>query len=156
MPRLLAMLAVFISAFVVLSAISKMARPPRPKDTWRNDDPKSRTGSFFKGSGADTGDSNAGDSNASNSNGGNSKTNRSGTDDSQKEIISSMPLSRAQSLRDALTGAPINTQQSVWQCAQCQTLYNNMSIQALLNDNHGRCIQCNHTERCLVVFTNDH
>ena len=140
MPRLLAMLAVFIGAFVVLSVIGKMARPPRPKDTWRSNNPQSRKGSFF---------------NASDTATGHSKNDAPKGEESSVEIISSMPLSRARSLRDALTGAPINTEQSVWQCSECQTLYNEASIQALLNDNHGRCIQCNHTQRCLVVFTNE-
>ena len=130
MPRLLAMLAMFIGAFAVLSVISKIARPPRPKDTWRNDGTTNRSRANPGADDADT--------------------------DTDTETISSMPLSRAQSLRDALTGSPIDTLQSVWQCTQCQTLYNNTSIQALVNDNHGRCVQCNHTQRCLVVFTTEH
>lgn len=131
MPRLLAMLAVFIGAFAVLSIIGKMGRQPRPKDTWRSADRTSRPDPY----------SNTADTNAN------------GLD---ANTISSMPLSRAKSLRDALTGAPIDTQQSIWQCTQCQTLYNNTSIEALLHDNDSRCIQCNHTQRCLVVFTKEH
>ena len=133
MPRLLAMLAMFIGAFVVLSVISKIARPPRPKDTWRNDGSSARSSAR-----------------SSAHPGANSRADQADT-----ETISSMPFSRAQSLRDALTGIAIDTEQSVWQCTQCQTLYNNTSIQALVKDNHGRCVQCNHTQRCLVVFTNE-
>lgn len=125
MPRLLMMIALFVGAFAVINIISRINRPPRPKDTWR---------------------SHSGSSNTS------SKPDRTSDD---VETISSMPLSRARSLRDALTGAPIDPQNKVWQCTQCQTVYNDVSIQALVKDNQGRCVQCNHSERCLVVFTSE-
>ena len=63
-----------------------------------------------------------------------------------------MPSGSTASLRDALTGAPIDEQAAVWRCLRCQSLYNEPSVRALAQDNGGKCVLCTSLHRSLVVF----
>jgi Tfp pilus assembly protein PilV len=66
--------------------------------------------------------------------------------------IVAMSAASAKNIRDGLTGMSINTQTRVWQCAQCQTLYHDQSIQALKQDHQGQCLNCGHAHFNLVAF----
>lgn len=76
-----------------------------------------------------------------------------GADTDSADEVFMMTRSAAAGLRDPLTGSPIDTDGRVWRCVRCQSLYNDSSISALANDNHGACVQCQGRQRCIVSFT---
>lgn len=64
-----------------------------------------------------------------------------------------MSKTEAKKRRDALTGNPIDPAARVWQCDQCESMYQEASAQAIERDSGGHCLQCGHTHRSLVAFT---
>jgi hypothetical protein len=73
----------------------------------------------------------------------------------QRPVMSLVGKRKAAQTRDALTGAPIDIEATVWQCQNCQSLYHHDSVQALVRDNQGQCTQCKATHRQQVVFIDD-
>ncbi len=76
-------------------------------------------------------------------------------DRSQRNVMSLVSKRKAAQMRDALTGAAINIDATVWQCQNCQSLYHDDSVKALERDNAGQCTQCKTTRRQQVVFIDD-
>jgi Tfp pilus assembly protein PilV len=136
MPRLIA-LVVLIVAFLGIAAIVKRAKrsAEQRKDTYR------------PSTNGQSGDSKT---NSNSSQDASGKSFKKPDDDS---VVSMISKTEAKSLRDALTGGPIDINKKTWQCSRCQSLYHDESIEALQHEHQGKCIQCGSTGKHAVTFT---
>jgi hypothetical protein len=135
LPRIIGLIVLVVAIFSVASAIKRLQSraEQRRKNTYRprEDSAQSRDAAAAK----------------SNQTTASRNTVRDATE------VALVSRREAQKLRDALTGLPIDTQQRVWQCSHCQSLYHETSVQALQQDSGGKCIQCQSTDRNLVAFS---
>jgi hypothetical protein len=53
-------------------------------------------------------------------------------------------------LRDAFTGGPLDADDELFRCAECQSFYSVASVRALAMDNGARCINCGSIHRIAV------
>jgi hypothetical protein len=110
-----------VSALVVGALAARVARPAAHRDAYR---PRRRAGPWRPtGEEADT----------------------NGTAKAAGEPAGTVHLATRAALaglRDALTSAPIDPDQPLLRCGQCQSVYHASSVQALGRDNGGRCVGC--------------
>lgn len=57
-------------------------------------------------------------------------------------------------LRDALSGGPLDADDELFRCAECQSFYSVASVRALASDNGARCINCGSIHRIVVEVVN--
>jgi hypothetical protein len=135
LPRII---AIVVIAFVGLSLFSAYKRAQRAREQRRNTFRPQKPAEKPTEKSAD-----------------NAAPKRAQSGSSDETMVSLISRSDAKYLRDALTGKPIleNGQERVWQCAKCQSLYFQSSIDALTRDAAGQCVQCQSTDRHLTVFT---
>ncbi len=128
--RLLALVALGLVVFGLVSAFKRMAHQrEQRRQTYRPDPPPQQTAERGR--------------------------QPSGKSQQRPDAVDVAVLSKADAAkrRDGLTGELINPAERVYQCTNCQTLYHETSVQALVGDMGGRCMQCQSTERVLVVFS---
>jgi hypothetical protein len=53
-------------------------------------------------------------------------------------------------LRDAFTGGPLDADDELFRCAECQSFYSVASVRALAMDNGAQCINCGSVHRIAV------
>jgi hypothetical protein len=53
-------------------------------------------------------------------------------------------------LRDAFTGGPLDADDELFRCAECQSFYSVASVRALAMDNGAQCINCGSIHRIAV------
>jgi Tfp pilus assembly protein PilV len=128
MPRLIALIVLIVAVLGIASIVKRAKRSAEQrKDTYRP--------------------SNNGSNQSQDASG---KSFKKPDDDS---VVSMISKTEAKSLRDALTGGPIDISKKTWQCSRCQSLYHDESIQALQHEHQGKCIQCGSTGKHAVTFT---
>jgi hypothetical protein len=66
-----------------------------------------------------------------------------------------MKRTEAASLRDALTGASIDTSAKIWRCLGCQSMYHDQSIEALRRDRRASCVNCPSSRQVPVTLSDD-
>jgi Tfp pilus assembly protein PilV len=136
MPRLIAFIVLIVAVLGIASIVKRAKRSAEQrKDTYR----PSNNGQ--------SGDSKTANNQPQDSTG---KSFKKPADDS---VVSMISKTEAKSLRDALTGGPIDINKKTWQCSRCQSLYHDDSMQALQHEHQGKCIQCGSTGKHAVTFT---
>jgi hypothetical protein len=63
-----------------------------------------------------------------------------------------MKRADAQAVSDAFTGAAINTQEKVWRCMGCHSMYHEASITALRKELGRNCMNCDSADQRVVHF----
>ncbi len=125
MPRLIALLLLVMAGIGLAAFVARQAQTTRDKGPRNTYRPRNNGG----------------------------PSSRAHRTEASPEDIYMMSRDAATGLRDPLTGAAIELNDTVWRCARCQSLYNASSIAALEQDNQGACVQCQGTVRSRVSFT---
>lgn len=59
------------------------------------------------------------------------------------QILHLVDVADLAGVRDAFTSAPIDIDGDIFRCGTCLAFYQQASVDALADSNHGRCIACN-------------